>query len=410
MTSDNSLGSRQSGPMLQTGGGKRHYWELDSLRGLAALSVVCSHYLNLFRDPQSSYPNARNLIETIALTPLFGLFAGHEAVMLFFVLSGFVLSLQFIGRKEGGAHSSRLLPSAYLSFAIKRTFRIYVPYAVIIAVAIVANALFAGPPLPQFGSWFSLAWTSPITIRSIADHFIFLHDFTNYQYDPVLWSLVHELRISLIFPFLMLWVLPMRWERCLMLAGVLSVFGIVASLLWIKVSGRDTDYLMTIHYTGVFLLGFLLARHLGAISTWFVSRSVLARGTFVSVGYLVYCYSHLLPGRLVYFSDIPTALGAAVLVVASLCSARVSALLTLESVKTLGRISFSLYLLHCVLLLASVHLLHSLMPLPAILAIALFATFLLSSSSYKHIELPAIEMGRRLVARLVARTASSPVG
>ena len=103
VTGDNSLGSRQSGPMLQPSGGKRHYWELDSLRGLAALSVVCSHYLNLFRDPQSSYTNAGNLIESIALTPLFGLFAGHEAVMLFFVLSGFVLSLQFIGRKASGA-------------------------------------------------------------------------------------------------------------------------------------------------------------------------------------------------------------------------------------------------------------------------------------------------------------------
>jgi len=69
--------------------------QLDSLRGLAALSVVVNHFLNIlpgiFDNPNDFW--------FLKYTPLHLFWAGHEAVIFFFVLSGFVLSLQFFKKK-----------------------------------------------------------------------------------------------------------------------------------------------------------------------------------------------------------------------------------------------------------------------------------------------------------------------
>jgi peptidoglycan/LPS O-acetylase OafA/YrhL len=103
-----------------------HYEELDSLRGLAAITVLIAHYSNLFMVQSGPYVRVGEFVQSVRRTPLFAVFAGHEAVMLFFVLSGFVLSLQFLKGK----------PVDYGSFAIKRIFRIYVPYLIALGVAV----------------------------------------------------------------------------------------------------------------------------------------------------------------------------------------------------------------------------------------------------------------------------------
>ena len=67
--------------------------ELDSLRGLAALSVVFAHYLHVF--PVGG--EVDRMAHVATRTPLYLAYAGHEAVILFFLLSGFVLALPFLG-------------------------------------------------------------------------------------------------------------------------------------------------------------------------------------------------------------------------------------------------------------------------------------------------------------------------
>lgn len=61
--------------------------QIDSIRGLAALSVVISH-LSLV------IPNVY-IVQKLKNTPLHIFWAGHEAVILFFILSGFVLALPY---------------------------------------------------------------------------------------------------------------------------------------------------------------------------------------------------------------------------------------------------------------------------------------------------------------------------
>lgn len=76
---------------------------LDGLRGVAALVVVAFHVLLLspsFADRAEAGPGLRPADPSWWLThaPLYLLWAGQQAVFLFFVLSGFVLTLSALGR------------------------------------------------------------------------------------------------------------------------------------------------------------------------------------------------------------------------------------------------------------------------------------------------------------------------
>jgi len=68
----------------------RRFHELDAIRGLAALMVVFSHFVLIWQIPWRDEPGFLSFLRYPFIT-------GHEAVMLFFLLSGFVLSLPYLG-------------------------------------------------------------------------------------------------------------------------------------------------------------------------------------------------------------------------------------------------------------------------------------------------------------------------
>ncbi|MGO9435837.1 MAG: acyltransferase family protein [Terracidiphilus sp.] len=94
------------------------YLELDSLRGIGASIVVFGHFAGLWSS--SAWYSAVNS------SPLRALFAAHEAVVLFFVLSGFVLSIPLSGER----------PPSYRVFLLRRFCRIYLPFAAAILRAV----------------------------------------------------------------------------------------------------------------------------------------------------------------------------------------------------------------------------------------------------------------------------------
>ncbi|CAH7041537.1 Acyltransferase 3 [Vibrio chagasii] len=78
-----------------------YYKELDGLRGMAALNVMVAHFICAFLPSLMGYnypgifnvPDNPSTIFTIISSPLVTiLYNGHFAVLLFFVLSGFVLT------------------------------------------------------------------------------------------------------------------------------------------------------------------------------------------------------------------------------------------------------------------------------------------------------------------------------
>lgn len=85
---------------------KHKFHALDSLRGIAAIMVILQHFWEM------------NHASDARLKPWLFFYAGHEAVILFFVLSGFVLSYQL----------REFRWTEYSLFVWKRIRRIYPAY------------------------------------------------------------------------------------------------------------------------------------------------------------------------------------------------------------------------------------------------------------------------------------------
>jgi peptidoglycan/LPS O-acetylase OafA/YrhL len=65
--------------------------------------------------------------------------------------------------------------------------------------------------------------------------------------------------------------------------------------------------------------------------------------------------------------------------------------------KFMGRVSYSLYLLHATVLFVMLHCFYGLLPKTIIFALYIGGSFLLAAISYKLIERPSMELGRRLL-------------
>src|SRR4249920_301079 len=87
---------------MEQRGGKLGY--MDGLRGVAAFVVVLHHFALTFRPELVA-----------AVSPLTLLFAGHFAVCIFFVISGFVLSYKFFETSRADVVTSG---------AVRRYFRL----------------------------------------------------------------------------------------------------------------------------------------------------------------------------------------------------------------------------------------------------------------------------------------------
>jgi peptidoglycan/LPS O-acetylase OafA/YrhL len=358
--------------------------ELDSLRGLAALTVVVDHFVVLWaQDVQPTSRVVRALLWRVS--PI-----GREAVMLFFVLSGFVLSLPAISGR----------PQTYFIFAVRRVFRIYVPYLAAIAVS-VAGAFWLHGTVTQ-SPWFHTFWSEPVNWPLVGQHLLFLGAYNTDQFDGPIWSLVQEMRISLIFPLLCGLVLRLKSGWCF---AIIAGLGAIALALdkWSTPHGLGVND--SFYFASLFVLGIFLARERDRLRAWFLRFPRLAR---FLIGVLC-LWLYLLAGpRLTRFAgdrfgsastDISqwiTAFGGGGLMIVSLNSAWCHKILSWSPIHLLGKVSYSLYLWHCIVLLYCVHLLYGRMPLWAILCLVLVLTFPVSWCSYRWIELPSIALGRRL--------------
>lgn len=370
----------------------RRYKELDSLRGIAAIIVLLGHFLALFP-----------ILGKKVMYSTFGvyfsiLWQGHSAVIIFFVLSGFVLSLPFYKGTEFN----------YLKYLIKRVCRIYIPYIVILFIAIgiklgIHSKIGTIPGLVQWGSW-----NMEVSFNRVMDHILFLREFNSDAFIMVIWSLVHEMRISIVFPLIIFLLLRVNWKVSIGIAMFLSVIGY---LLMTNIPSEfnmpvSTNYFITLHYSSMFIIGALLAKNREYLVSKIINLKV--KYLLLPLGLLFFSYPRIpfmllskLIGEIDYelyliIIDWYICFGAVLIILSALSSKLFSKLLLIKPVQFIGEISYSLYLVHPIVLLTTVHIFYGKISVPLILLISFLFTMVVSVLCYKFIEIPSIKIGRKL--------------
>ncbi|MGF6596946.1 peptidoglycan/LPS O-acetylase OafA/YrhL [Paraburkholderia sp. GAS448] len=366
------------------------YQQLDALRGVAALTVVISHFSLL-----GPLPILRHL-------PLRLLCGGHAAVVLFFTLSGFVLALQ--------VNNDRKL--SYAEYIVRRACRIYVPYFVAVIVSYVGFTVFNHGPVNWAGDWFNNCWLATLADISIARHLLFVFPFETYRLNPILWSLVYEMRISLFFMPVALAVFSMSSWRALCCAALLSI------AVCVYATGSDThvlfgnvrgEWLPTLHYLLMFVTGAVLAKHRRYISARLGGTPAAARiGMILLAGSVVL---YLIAERLSYFAPkIPgdfvfewlVLIAASGIISCAVALAPFARFLQLPPLPFLGRISYSLYLYHAVVLFGIVHFVGERFGPAITLTLAAALIVPVSYAGYRFVERPGMQLGHRLARRFQA--------
>jgi len=370
----------------------RRLHELDSLRGLAALSVVINHFLNVL----PAIYDRHDALRLLKYTPVRFFWAGHEAVIFFFVLSGFVLSLPFFKQDVN-----------YVPFLAKRICRIYIPYITAVAVAMLISQVYAGQRIDSLSTWFNAVWTNPVSPKDIADHATLIGSFHNGAYNPVLWSLVQEMRISIIFPLIMWPVKRFGWSFNVILAGICSLASMGLNHILERKGIPSGDYLLTLGYIPMFVLGALLAKHRAMLTSAYASISRPARYGLLLVAVLLYTYrwwfahqSHIL--HLTTIDDFFVSIAVGIMIVSALASVNISKILGSRPLVFIGETSYSIYLFHAIILVTLIHALYYIVPLWVIWLLTLGLTFVVSGLAFRFVEMPSINAGKRLASLLAS--------
>lgn len=377
------------------------YASLDGLRGVASLIVVGYHALLVVPAISAVYvdkvqPEAFTPEWWLYATPLRLLFAGHEAVLVFFVLSGFVLTLPFLVRPPTGRST--------LAYYGRRVVRLYLPVWGALAFAL-ALAL-AVPRDPAVGGW--LGSHHAPTVHDVWHDALLLFGTSNLN--SPLWSLTWEVWFSLLMPLMFVLIRITRATRwwwaaipILMALSALARFDVVRAAL--PASWLTADMLQ---YLPVFAIGMLLVFQKDAI------RSAAARirtwWPIVAAALLFAVSPSLIApvgwGPLQAFAYLLSLIGVTAIVALAFAS---PARRPLEArpVQWAGKRSFSIYLVHEPIIVAAALLVgvSGWWPWIAIAVALVPVVLLVAALFYRLVEQPSIGLSRQ-VGRLLSGVAS----
>ncbi len=337
---------------------------------------------------------------------------GHQAVILFFILSGLVLTLPF----------SRNRQIQYPRFLIRRVCRIYLPYLAALALALLGAWKFHGTPASAVGwsdSWLHSIWSEPLRKRLVWEHICLIGNYHWGQYNPIFWSLIYEMRISLIFPFMAVAILRMPTKWAIFCALIMSLATKPLAMLFAPVFYIDPEPMtriasqtfFTLHYTSFLIVGAVFSKHLGQIQKTFdqltsKSRFLLLMAALILYDGLNITHSH---GPIAAFDlllffhgqleDWLTCAGALLLIGISLASASSNKVLSHAALRHIGRISYSMYLVHGTILFTMVRLLHR--PSTFVVALLVYVPITLGVTEvfYRLVEKPAMDLGHRITTK-----------
>ncbi|MFD9703607.1 acyltransferase family protein [Lentzea sp. NPDC059081] len=339
----------------------RRFPALDGLRAIAAVLVVFFHY------------GGPDWLQ------------GWAGVQMFFVLSGFLITTLMLREER---RSGRI---SLKEFYLRRGFRILPVYFVVLLVTVVGSALYGtftsngiGPALKYF--------------------LTFSNEFAGASPYGQSWSLGIEQKFYLVWPLVAIALGTVVLRRR---AGA-AVLGMLLALVVVNFTAQHSNPGWPLHYFSI-LTGVLLAVALHSPRGFAVLRPLtnLASQVAVCVGFLcVHLSVKPMAGLLDGINGIPGhvlvipvyALATAVLLTALVAPGPATTFLSTKPMQFVGERSYSLYLVQTIAATVIWFFWPKLSGLGQSLVVT--ATGLaLASVLYKLVEIPMINLGRRVIAR-----------
>ncbi|KPH81458.1 acyltransferase family protein [Bosea vaviloviae] len=363
-----------------------HLPELQSVRGIAALVVLLHHCLFYFALPQALYPAAETLLNA------------HAAVIAFFVLSGYVLTLSFTRTAMNQADA--------VSFLLRRVFRIYPAVWFACGLSLVLLVLLDHEmAVPGQSTWASKYFAAADGGAKSA-----LASFMAYgsYLVPPLWSITAELLGSLLVLVLAISVRGDGRRMALALVLLASVS------LFLPQSGRGA---VMATYLVHFAIGASIPHWIGLFEKLGIREARIAAAACL----VVMAAFRLLGGWNFtewYSAPVPAlaeGIAAAILIALVVTRREAFGWLAARPLVVLGDISYSVYLLHFPIMAAVAIVGGGMLGLAAfgiwpLSALALMLTTLaltlpLALLSYRWVELPGIALGNAALSALRLRPA-----
>jgi peptidoglycan/LPS O-acetylase OafA/YrhL len=383
----------------------RHIILIDYLRGIAIISVFLYHCLGSAYGV-TSLPwewLRRGFTAPASFIALLPIHFGFLGVPMFFVISGFCIHLSF--RQQG---------QEWISFFIRRFFRIYPAYLLTLLVFL----LFRAHSIQE--AWFQFKY-----------HALLIHNFdpaTEWGVNGALWTIAVEVQLYLVYPLLLWFVCRFGWKRTLTILAACEIFldlwddalyqimaysgHISPSLLW-RVSP------IVDHFIKPSPLGYWFSWSLGAYTAdaFMQGRQLpLARSSMPFWVFLIivsYFTVLLAPFPFLLYALLTTKIFSKCLTPANELSQESNPWLRL--LRRTGLYSYSIYLIHAPLLESLAGFLRDLCPRwPFLIFSSCVGSWLvvmpLAGLCYRFVEQPGIALGKQIIQKLALSRKVSPQG
>lgn len=301
-------------------------------------------------------------------TPLRLFVDGEAAVLYFFILSGYVLTLSL-------KNSDSIPGTNYINYIFRRGLRIYPAFLFTLILSYLILKVFPA----STGTWLDKYWQSPPHFVDVLKQSILVFRFPNspeLRYLPHDWTLSIEMALSFLLPVL---ALAARKNSGVVLLVVFAA---------VKMLGLDP-------FVFDFSLGIFIAQSKDRLIRKMTDNRIKTISFIIALALI--CLSYVFPETMTWtdkFLIHHKSWGLALLLLIILSSTKIQSMLSFKAFVFLGRISYSFYLTHLIVLFLLLSLLPNLNP-AVFLIIYAAVTTLISALMYVQIEKPYIKMGKR---------------
>lgn len=345
------------------------------MRGLAALNVLLAHTTGYFTRPAW-------LEFLVDYTPVKLLLDSGLAVNLFFVLSGVVLSINFLADAN-----NRNTPTNYRFdfYFFQRLIRIFFPFWAILFISSLAHEYFYSCILTDPQNLACHLWEKDLSVKSLLLEASLVKANFSYYLIPQAWTLAIELKVSLLMP--------------------IFIYFANRSHLWLFVFCLSCTLIFKLpHYVFNFYCGVLIAKHYFQINQIMLGSKKWVSLISLLGGVLFCCLPKLLGynyHEYIYFGVFCYSVGCSLILISALAYRKI---LDHASLIYLGKMSYSLYLTHMLIILLfssrflslinSFHITGMLAKI-SVIVVSVFVALLVAACTYEFIEKPLLNLGKK---------------